>query len=97
MIVQDVTISHARNRDLAENFKTALCEERVHQPSHSLDRDELLYLEAAGDRSITPQPVVPRKLKHRSGLGEFSTDPTRAGWVEDAVEDRRPGMLSATG
>ncbi|HVR31564.1 MAG TPA: hypothetical protein VMS74_02540 [Acidimicrobiia bacterium] len=52
--VETVYATQTRNRSVAETFKTALYEGRVHIPDHSLARDELLALTEYGHRVDHP-------------------------------------------
>lgn len=52
--IEAVPTSQLRNREIAETFRTALYERRVHCPPHQLARDELLYLRDTGTRVDHP-------------------------------------------
>lgn len=52
--VDSIDTNQIRNRKLAENFKVALYEGRVHSPPHAPARDELLYLRDDGNRVDHP-------------------------------------------
>jgi len=52
--VEMVSATQTRNRAVAETFKSALYEGRVHIPEHSLARDELLALTEYGHRVDHP-------------------------------------------